>query len=831
MSDKKFLNSKTKRSNSSPELNQRSKGSDDYIFSNINNSAYIKRHISKFETFLEMISKIKNPCYTTDEEFLKNSKMLEELEKENNYDKQTYLPISLEIIDKQKIYPIEKPIEFFRNDLKSKTGNFIFSNLFSEEEKNEQTIFDTIHTFCNGYYSSCDIPKFCPDYKLHFPKNDCLLLCPINENEFYVESMKVFHYHDYGIGHFYSPKGTGKSILFRSIFMNFVKLNNDRYTPLMFFNIRLLNELIKTDLPKLKKVFLHDLYSLFKTRKDSLSFMAKLDFTKKSIMSIVLETIKNAITEIKEKRKVFIIDNYSTEFDKEYILKDIIDLVYSKKNFFVEIVYTIINQKDSALLYKNLNPEHHINYNVTFTEKYYYFEKLKLFSEVRNNFEERELFDTYASIFGENVSFLFEFNSINIKFNEFVKLKKDEIRNEMLNFFSGDCKLFLNQIIGYIESKKKFLYDEIIKYVPGNYVDIIIEPKPDPKCWGDDIGKEKFPKYYTLNYSFPLIKEIMMEISSGISFINMKNPQFLKSPGPTLGINFDNEMIKILMTLVDKEYFFEFNKKKKIFVEDILEKFYKDEKKRKNLNQLYQNAILKMYQDNDILFQKELFEQINFFEYNCIAVFQKSFFGKAFDALFIIKNEGDKHYNMILIQIKCSKGFKENINELRLQAQYVKEKFSFLLNISVLNTYVSYISIAQKPKAFAETYRNKTFLYDINEDKFVNFDGKEYEKFPILNDSIIYFNFDFEIVEKIKNDLIMYHKRAIRLIKKELNWANSDKNSLKEIEDKLQNNEVYVHISSGEFNYYYKLDNIFQYSLRKVNNFFDKIYEALFSIK
>ena len=831
MSEKLFLNFKTKRSNSSPELNKRSKGSDDYIFSNTNNSAYTKKHISKFEIFLGIISEIKNPCYTTDEEFLKNAKMLEELEKQDNYDKQTNLPISLDSIDKQKIFPIE-PIEFFRNDFKSKAGNFIFSNLFSEEEKNEQKIFDTIHNFCNGYYSSCEIPEFCPDYKLHFPNNDCIFLCPINEDEFYVESMKVFHYHDYGIGHFYSPKGTGKSILFRSIFMNFVKLNDDRYTPLMFFNIRLLNELIETsDLSKLKKVFLHDLYALFKTREDSLSFMAELDFTKKNIMSIVLETIKKAISEIKEKRKVFIIDNYSTEFDKENILKDVIDLVYSKKNFFVEIVYTILNPKDSELLYKNLNSEHHINYNVNYTEKYYYFEKLKLFSMIRNNFEGRELFDTYASIFGENVSFLFEFNSKNIKFDEFVKLKKGEIKNEMLNFFSGDCKLFLNQIIDYIESKKKFLYDEIIKYVPGNYVDIIIEPKPDPKCWGDDIKKEKFPKYYTLNYSFPLIKEIMMEISSGISFINMKNPQFLKSPGPTLGINFDNELIKILKELVDKEYFFEFKKKKKIFVEDILEKFYKDEKKRKDLNQLYQNAILKMYQDNDILFQKELFDKTNFFEYDCIAVFQNSFFGKAFDALFIIKKEGDKHYNIILLQIKCSDDFKENIGELRLQAQYVKEKFSFLLNISVINTYVSYISIVQKPKAFAEKFRNKTFLYDIQRDKFVNFDGKEYEKFPILNDSIIYFNFDFEIVEKIKNDLIMYHKRKIILIKKELNWVNSDKNNLKKIEDKLNNNEVYVHISAIEFNYYYKLDNIFQYTIKKVNNFYDKLYDALFSIK
>ena len=57
--------------------------------------------------------------------------------------------------------------------------------------------------------------------------------------------MKAFHYFKYGIGHFYAPKGSGKSILFRSLLVNYNDLNDlGRYTSLIFFDMRLLNELL-----------------------------------------------------------------------------------------------------------------------------------------------------------------------------------------------------------------------------------------------------------------------------------------------------------------------------------------------------------------------------------------------------------------------------------------------------------------------------------------------------------------------------------------------------------------------------------------------------------
>ena len=65
---------------------------------------------------------------------------------------------------------------------------------------------------------------------------------------------------------------------------------------------------------------------------------------------------------------------------------------------------------------------------------------------------------------------------------------------------------------------------------------------------------------------------------------------------------------------------------------------------------------------------------------------------------------------MNLIQIKCSDSFKENTEEVIPQVTYVKNKFSYLLNININNAYLSYLSIFQKPKTFAKNNKHKTFF-------------------------------------------------------------------------------------------------------------------------
>ena len=834
-----LLSMKTKRPRSKSGENSRSNGSDDYIISNQENSTYTIKHISKFEKFKEIVSQIKNPCYTTDKEFLNKSSFFEISKDKNNLNKEINYLIPLDQIDKSKVFSIESPQEFFRNNNRSQTGNFIFSNLFDEEKRKEETLFNNIHNYCNCYYLDSYISSFCLDYELHFPNNDVNYFCEINRKDFFVESMKVFHYHDYGIGHFYAPKGSGKSLLFRSIFVNFINFQKDpeRYTPLMFFDINLLqNLIINQNLYLIKKILLHESYSLFKQREDSVELIKRINLNNKNIMEIILEVMNIVVLEIKEKRKVFILDGYSCEYDNDGILKEIIKLVYGKKNFFVEVIYDIKSPRDAEMLYINLNPYNHINYNTNLIEKFYYFDKLKLFSDIKKNLKENEIPEKYSEIFGENVSYFFEHEkNNNISFDDFVKKKKLEIKNEILSFCDENCRFHLNEINEYIENNNVFLYEDIIKYVPSNYIKIIIEPKPIPENFGDDLKNEKFPKYYKLEYSFPLIKEIMKEIIMENGFINMKNPQFLQLPGPALGINFDIEMNKILQELIDKEYFFEHKIKTKIFVDDILEKFGLEQsqkiKENTEKDELYKDAIAKLYDRNEILEQRIKFENIDFNQFTCIAVFQNYFFGKAFDLLFFIKNKENTLFDMNLVQIKCSNSYKENQKELQYQVIYVKEKFQFLLKIQIKNLYVSYLSIYQKPKHFAESNKSRTFLYDIMKDKFVNFNGQEYTQFPLLKNSIIYSKMESNILNKINYDFIFFHNMNIKLFKKEKRNNYVQKKSVDEIRDILFNNELYLYVSSEEFNYYYKINNSFNYSLRKGKFLYKEHLDNFYDIK
>lgn len=827
--DQSFLNKKTKIPSSNSSKSQKSDGSEDFAFSNKSNSAYTIRHCSDYSKFKEYLNQIKSPSYTTDIDFLKRSGIIEAVQDKNNLDKEIKYSIPIENIDKSKIFPISIGRHFFQNNNKSKTGNFIFSNLFEDEEKKEEKIFQNIHNYGNGYFQSSKLSEFCPDFKSHFENNNIDEFYGIKKEEFFIRSMKAFHYHEYGIGHFYSPKGTGKSILFRSILVNFINYKDDprRYTPLMFFNMKLLNDLInKSDALQIKKILLHESYSLFRERKTATNFIEKININQNDIMKMIQEIIKIALTEIKEKQKVFILDGYSVEYDSLNILNDITQYVLEKKNFFLEIIYDIKNSKDAEMLYKNISPKNHINYNTDEANKYFYFERLKLFSEIKTNFPDNEIPEKYCEIFGDNASYFFEYKKIQNKmtFEDFVKAKKGEIKEEILYFCNGKCKYYLNEIKRLIETQEKFLYDEIIKYIPSNYIEINIEPKPNPRHYGEDFHREILPKYYSLNFSFPLIKDIIKEIIMGHSFIDMKNPEFLKLPGGALGTNFDIEMNKIIRRLMEEEKFFEHKRKIHICVENILEK-----KEKQSSENQYTNMIFKV---NKIFFQeKEKYNKINFKDMTCIGVFQNEFCGKAFDILFLTRKNEDNLFNMNLIQVKCSDTYKENIEEIKSQVPYVKDKFSYLLNIQVNNIFLSYLSIYQKPKKFANSNKDRSFLYNIMTDKFVNFNNEEYTEFPILEDSIIYLDEESNIINSIVDMLCTSYHKCIKLIKKEKKYHNFNSKSIDEIKNILCNNELYVYISPPEFNYYFKIDNFFGSFIKTEPIVYEGVYENVFEIQ
>ena len=190
---------------------------------------------------------------------------------------------------------------------------------------------------------------------------------------------------------------------------------------------------------------------------------------------------------------------------------------------------------------------------------------------------------------------------------------------------------------------------------------------------------------------------------------------------------------------------------------------------------------------------------------------------------------------MILIKVKCSDSYIENKEELLNNIFYVKEKFSYLLNIEINKIYYSYLSVFQKPKNFANTNQNKTFLFDLITEKFIDFEGNEYNKFPFLKDSIIYQTEESKILNKIIIHIINFEsKKDIKFIKKEKMTfrLNTDKyDNYDKIDNIINNNELYIYVSPYIFKYCFKIDNLLSYSFIKNNCIYKDSYECLFEVK
>ena len=293
---KEFLNKKIKidetpkkeKNTNNKEENSKSIGSGDYVFGNKNNTKFTLKHITNFKEFNSNLDNTLNPSYTNDELYLNKIKLNERISNKNNLNKEFTLDFILN--DLKIIFPLSTKKEknqFFKKKNKSLSDLFIFSNTLINDNKNELTIFNNTHNYSNGYWISCEIKKFCYDSSIIFPNNNDPIFYEIIREEDFVESIRDFYYDEKGISHFYGSKGNGKSIVFRSILFNYVNFNATRYFPFIFFDLKILNKLIKNDKMILKRFILHESYSLFKNIESANLFIEKIDFKKNNVMDLV----------------------------------------------------------------------------------------------------------------------------------------------------------------------------------------------------------------------------------------------------------------------------------------------------------------------------------------------------------------------------------------------------------------------------------------------------------------------------------------------------------------------------------------------------------------
>ena len=123
-----------------------------------------------------------------------------------------------------------------------------------------------------------------------------------------------------------------------------------------------------------------------------------------------------------------------------------------------------------------------------------------------------------------------------------------------------------------------------------------------------------------------------------------------------------------------------------------------------------------------------------------------------------------------------------------------------------MNCYLKYLSIFELPKSFVTKNKDKSFLYNINENKFVDFSNNEYINYPNLPESIIKNIDEYQYIEEIESKLFYIEKKKIKLTRKKYNnnFENKKKN---EILNLLNKNEVFMDVRKDGFNYYFKFKN------------------------
>ena len=339
---------------------------------------------------------------------------------------------------------------------------------------------------------------------------------------------------------FFGQSGMGKSI---SVLVALKYVLNHNTCGTLYLNMKCLNLLLKKkDHDILKQIIIDEIPYLFYHRYNYYLSCIKIIWhfsieNEDSIWDLILEIIEFIHT-IPDNYLpyAFIFDQYNDEIDKNKKLAKIFNILQNKsdKRTIEIITLSSMNNKDIKL-YKTNYIRHELDPN--FQNQTIFDMKLE---EVKDIFDTQSLkfedktFKEYYDLFGRNIKY---YNILNDYFNnqkqcdQLIDTEKENIKNKIKKFY--DCDSSKKNIVSLLYFSTKTKYDlngflEVVQYIPFKYFEPeIIAPKKEKKKNTKKAKtkikskKEEEEIYIKINYSFPLIEEIVSELIEYILTIEL----------------------------------------------------------------------------------------------------------------------------------------------------------------------------------------------------------------------------------------------------------------------------------------------------------------------
>ena len=824
---------KSEEKESTPYSNS-SSGSDSYGFQTNKNQEVVNikyERVKNFAEFKNKLNSIEEPCTLDNLDFLD----FLDIEKDNEDSKK--IPIkSFDLIKKENIIHLDnlKSVrDFFDNQ--TKKNKIIFSSkifqVINDQINIDLNIFQKIHDYMTGFCGGSKISDFCYLKELYFPNSHSDIYYEINRD--FTKNFRSHHTINgmfWKIDYHFGISGGGKSISSRAIIHNYMHFNlvsgYNVFYPTIFFDIKIINNSI-TEREKLFKIIKYETMGLFDKYDKWEQYLKKVkEIIEKnySTFDIIMKILEDISSKIEINKVAVVLDHFSEEYDPKFgNLNKIREFCLKNSKFYFYVIFDIKNINDQIFFFdwfkNNINfPEEERNHDLDNNEASIYHKyDFKNLNDMKKYL--KDIPDEYSDYFDQNISYYFKYMNYKKEyplrdFDNFIEDEKEIIKENLNNYIGSiDHENYATKLIKikdylncWLEERNVPYNNSIFKYFPTSYF---------------IYSKNVKNNTYSINPAFPLVEDCLNEIYETFNeynFIDIRNEEFLKLEGQPMGTIFDVYM-NIWLKKKAKTRLFQFDGKdiEIIKIKSVIRK----NQPNKKIEQLYfEEEIEKEIDKNkELSFLKERYKNLKKSK-KCIIIFQ-GFCAKSIDVYFLIKKNENNEFFINCIQMKCSDEYVIDDNlasKNPYEMTYVKHKIEILFNIKILASYITYMSIKEKPKKCAENNKSKFFLYCINNNNFVDFDGNEINELPFYKDCFVNFIETEEILNVVRYQILRKFKSIKFNIKKisddDIKKINNNDNIIK-VKETL--NETIANYNIKQFNSELKYtasnknDNIIKY--------------------